>query len=438
MKLFYFKSIALASLFVSSTIALKASDDKNAKTQNSDANSSTISTSQSNNTTKSAADTSWKPVRRLWGLAFGDFYYDQHADGGGRGAETNYSGVPTYRNAFQFRRIYLGYDYDINQKFSVEALLASEPTANTAVAGSTSIPNGDNLVDGKESLYIKYLNLRWKNVFNGSDLQFGELATPLTYINDQVWANRFIERSVADFHKSNTYDVGASLKGYFDPQTKNYGYNLMIGNNSQATLGSAASANTGFFKEFYGEVYGWFLDKHLVVDLYADYVQTASSTGILGQQSHNMFKGTIGYVTPKFAVGLEGYTNKIANGLTATQGGVATPADATVEAISIYARGAIYKNKLSYFARYDNYNPDSDFDAGNTYTVNTNLSSYNPFQKETFYLAGIDYTPAPNIHFAPNVWLDNFSDQRSSTTTGYLTDDHTLIYRLTFSFTFGK
>jgi len=92
-------------------------------------------------------DTAWKPQRRVWGYTFGDFYYDAHSDndfvsatgvpegGAGalskRGAETNYSGVPTYRNAFQFRRIYLGYDYEINQKFKAEFLLASEPAANS-------------------------------------------------------------------------------------------------------------------------------------------------------------------------------------------------------------------------------------------------------------------------------------------------------------------
>ena len=84
---------------------------------------------QPTTTTKSPeTDTTWKPVRRLWGYAFGDFYYDAHADAGNRGAETNYNGVPTYRNAFQFRRIYLGYEYDINRKFTAEVLLASEPS----------------------------------------------------------------------------------------------------------------------------------------------------------------------------------------------------------------------------------------------------------------------------------------------------------------------
>src|SRR5260221_4307897 len=117
------------------------------------------------------ADTTWKPQRRLWGYAFGDEYYVGHGDAGNRGPETMYNGVPTYRNAFQFRRLYLGYDYDISKKFKAEVLLASEPNANTGTVGATStstttltnvvggtakttttttttVSNGDNLVDG--------------------------------------------------------------------------------------------------------------------------------------------------------------------------------------------------------------------------------------------------------------------------------------------------
>ncbi len=118
----------------------------------------------------------WKSQRRVWGYTFGDFYYDAHADndivsstglpegGAGalskRGGETNYAGVPTYRNAFQFRRVYLGYDYDITQKFKAEFLLASEPTANTAANSTVPIQNSDNLVDGKMAFFIKNINLR--------------------------------------------------------------------------------------------------------------------------------------------------------------------------------------------------------------------------------------------------------------------------------------
>ena len=387
-----------------------------------------------------AKDTSWKPVRRFWGLAFGDLYYNAHADAGNRGGETNYNGVPTYRNAFQFRRIYLGYDYDIDRKFTVEILLASEPGANTLPAsGTTSIQNGDNLADGKMAFFIKNFDLRWKGIWNGTDFVIGEMWTPATVLlTEKIWGYRAAEKTIADFHRTNLYDVGAALEGTFDPVSKNYGYDVMVGNNSTASLLTATNANTGFFKAFYGDVYAKFFNQTLIFDLYADYVQTASSTALIGTQSHGMYKGFVAYTTPKITFGLEAFTNKITNGLTATQNNQKTAVNANVEAFSIYSHGAIYKDKLAFFVRYDSYNPDDNFNAVNTYTVNTNLANYTPFTKEHFVTAGFDFTPSKNVHFMPNVWFIQYQDQRPGTDAGYIPDSHVLVYRMTFYFMFGR
>ena len=403
-------------------------------------------------------DTTWKPVRRLWGFAFGDFYYAAHTDANvvastgaastiARGTETNYSGVPTYRNAFQFRRIYLGYDYEITKNFRAEVLLASEPNANTAVSGTTSISNSDNLADNKMAFYIKNFNLRYSNFWNGTDLVVGEMGTPGFALNEPgtngpsslseaSWGYRFIERTLSDFHKTNAYDIGAALQGTFDPTTKNFGYVAMVANNSQAALVSAASANTGFYKIFYGDLWAKFLNKKLVVDIYADYVKTAGGTVAIGPQSHSIFKGFAAYTTPKLTIGLEAYTQKIAQGVTNKNSGLAE--DATVNAISVWVKGPIVKNKIGFFARYDGYNPDIDYNSNDTYAANTNFGNYNPSAKEKFYTAGLDFTPAKNVHFSPNFWLVEYTDQRLSTAAGYVSPDHTLVYRASFYYVFGK
>ncbi len=394
--------------------------------------------STSANSQSSTADTSWKPVRRLWGFAFGDFYYNAHADAANRGAETNYNGVPTYRNSFQFRRIYIGYDYDITRKFTAEVLLASEPNANTPVSSGTSISNSDNLADNKMAFYIKNFDLRWKGVWNGTDFVIGEMLTPaFPLLTEKIWGYRFVERTVADFHKTNAYDVGASLQGVFDPATKNFGYNILIGNNTTASLLPAANANTGFYKSFYGDVWGKFLGQRLIVDIYADYLKTAGATIASGAQSRNMLKAFVAYTMPKITFGVEAYTQQMTNGLINTT--AKAPTSATVEAISIYSHGAIYKDKLGFFARYDSYNPDNGFNAADVYSLNTtSLNSYSPFTKEHFVTAGLDFTPAKNVHFAPNLWFIQYQDQRDATTTGYLPDSHVLVYRLTFFYIFGK
>jgi hypothetical protein len=149
-----------------------------------------------------------------------------------------------------------------------------------------------------------------------------------------------------------------------------------------------------------------------------------------------MIKGFVAYTTPKITFGLEAYTQKIANGVTNTT--TKTSENATVQAFSIYTHGVIYKDKLGFFARYDGYNPDNDYNAADAYTVNTNLPAYSPFTKEHFYTAGLDFTPAKNVHFEPNLWMIHYKDQRDPSNTGYLPDGHVLVYRLTFYFIFGK
>jgi len=424
---------AIGAMAFNSKAISKTDSSKIAKTDT----SATAKPEAINSAKPAEADTAWKPVRRLWGLTFGDFYYDAHADASNRGPETNYNGVPTYRNAFQFRRIYLGYDYDINKKFSAELLLSSEPSGNTNVSGTTSISNSDNLADNKMGFFIKLADFRTRNIWNGTDLVLGEQLTPLTVmLTEQIWGYRSVEKTIADFHKSNLYDLGAGLQGTFDPATKNFGYDALIGNNSQAALLSAANANTGFYKIFYGDIYAKLLNKTLIFDLYADYVKTAPATAALGAQDHSMVKGFAAYTTPKITFGVEAYTQQIVNGLTnVTVGKVGE--NATVEAISIYSHGAICKD-WGFFARYDSYNPDNDFDAADVYTANTNLAAYSPYTKEHFVTAGIDYSPAKNVHFMPNIWFIQYEDLRDPTTTGYLPDSHVLVYRLTFFYQFGK
>src|SRR3954452_19051309 len=111
---------------------------------------------------------------RLWGYAFGDYYYKSHADTLNRGGSNQYTGIPQSRNEFQMRRIYLGYDYNITKKFSAELLLAAEDNITTG-SGTTS---GDLLTDNKFSFYIKLANIRWKNIWKGTDLVVGQAATP--------------------------------------------------------------------------------------------------------------------------------------------------------------------------------------------------------------------------------------------------------------------
>ena len=223
------------------------------------------------------ADTTveFKPSGKLWGYAFGDYAYKGGSDNIGtaaapvyRGGSNQYTGMPVNGNMFQFRRIYLGYNYDISQHFSAEFLLASEDDFN---AGLDNQAAGDILTNGKFAPYIKLANIRWKNLWHNSDLVIGQQSTPTfakTGRNDQtseeVWAYRSIERTITDIRRTPSYDMGASLQGWFD-QKGCFGYTALLGN------GTSAKPETDNFKWFYGDVYAKFLDKRLLIDLYQDY-----------------------------------------------------------------------------------------------------------------------------------------------------------------------
>ena len=386
---------------------------------------------------------------RLWGYSFGDYYVKAHSDSLSRGGSNQYTGIPTSRSAFQFRRIYLGYDYNITDKFSAELLLAAEDNfpANNPPGGATS---GDELSNTKEAFYIKLANIRWKNIWNGTDLIIGEQATPaFPLLTEKIWNYRSIERTIADIRRTPSYDLGAGLQGTFDPKTKNFGYDLLVGN------GSSAKPEADNFKWFYGDVYAWFLDKKLVVDLYADYERlgwiTEAAGADFGHVSRQMTKAYVAYTTPALTIGAEAFINHLQNAVSATKKAGGTDyLSPNAQGLSLYVHGNIVRNYLRFFARWDGYNPNNKvdnttyasykagaFSVGN-YVDGTPVGAVNDITyKQTFITAGLDFTPAKNVHFMPNIWYNHYKTQLDGL-NGKIDGDYDLMYRMTFYFVFGK
>lgn len=385
--------------------------------------------------TQSATDTmgekGFKPHGQLWGYAFGDFAFKAHADtvGGGRGGTNQYSKVQKNQSMFQFRRIYLGYNYDISPRFSAEFLLAAED--NTAIGGNS----GDLLSDGKFSPYIKLANIRYKRIYPGADLVLGQAATPaFPLLSEVIWGYRSVERTVADLRRTPSFDLGATIQGRFIPSDDRFGYDIMVGN------GQSAKPENDAYKWFYGDVYGKFLNKRLIVDLYQDY-QRMNWTPTW-HHDRRMTKLYVAYTTPKLTIGVEAFYNVIMGDVQATGTDKHTYNFSTKSlAVSSYIRGSIYKDKLGFFARYDTYNPDmadnlGDF-TGSSYTAySVKTSNYDPFNNENFITAGIDWTPVKNVHFMPNVWYNSYA-YNGTNTTGK-PNDYDLVFRLTFYYIYGK
>ncbi len=394
---------------------------------------------------------------RIWGYAFSDYYFKGHSDSLGRGGSNQYTGIPKNRSAFQSRRIYLGYDYNITTKFSAELLLAAEDNFPAGEPAPTSSTSGDELLNNKLSFYIKLANIRWKNVWKGTDLVVGQVATPsFPLLTEKVWNYRSIERTITDIRRTPSYDMGITLQGVFDPATKNFGYDVMVGN------GSSAKPEADNFKWFYGDVYGYFLNKKLVVDLYADYERLHWTP--TWHNSRQMLKGFIAYNSAAnakgmnpgtgFTIGVEGFVNNLKQDLTVTP--IAAPStptniDNVANGISFYVHGDIVKTKLRFFARYDMYNPTTKIN-NNVYskyianTGNYNDGSFgaagsnsNPDDtyKQEFLTLGLDFTPAKNVHIMPNIWYNHYASQLANV-TGAAKGDYDMVYRMTFYYVFGK
>lgn len=403
---------------------------------------------------------------RIWGYAFGDFAYKSHADSLSRGGANQYSGIPSPRAMFAFRRIYLGYDYNISKKFSAELLLAAEDNftagnpPGTSGSLSTGGSTGDLTANQKLTFYIKNADVRWKGIWKGTDLVVGEMSTPsFPGITEKVWSYRSIERTIADIRRTPSYDLGVALQGVFDPKTKNFGYNLMVGN------GTSAKPEADNFKWFYGDIYGYFAHKHVVVDIYGDYERLNWTP--TWHHARQMWKGFIAWnssATDKsmnpgtgYTIGVEGFINTLKNDNIATRiAGGADTLTTTPSGISVYIHGDIVKNKLRFFARFDAYNPNNKVDnntyskyAGNTGNYNDNsyhtVVNYNPATptvtytatgdqtyKQNFITAGLDFKPTDRVHFMPNVWYNSYKSQIASN------KDHDLVWRLSFFFAFGK
>lgn len=356
-------------------------------------------------------DTTFKPYGKLSGYAFGDYYYKAHADSLHRGGSNQYTGIPQGRNAFQFRRIYLGYDYFISPKFAAQVLLAAEDV-------------NDALQSNKYAFYIKYANIRWKDILPHTDLIIGQTATPaFSMSSEPVWGYRSIEKTIADRRKVPSYDMGVEVQGTFN-NNGDMGYHFMIGN------GTGAKPENDKYKHFYGDVYAKIFNQKLMIDLYGDYERLNWRAGF--HHARSMEKLFIGYTTSAITLGAEGFITFSQNDVTAlnNKSSAADTLSGQATGLSFFTHGPIIKNKLGFFARLDQFNPDVKYNGMKYSGYQSFSSNYEPNDKEEFITAGLDFTPVKNVHLMPNIWFNRYARQGP----GNAMRDYDLVYRLTFYF----
>ena len=341
---------------------------------------------------------------------FGDYYYKEHADSSNRGIG-EYANMSEGTNAFDIRRAYLGYDYNISEKFSTEFLLSHEGN------------NTDS--KGNRTVFVKGANVRWKKIFYNSDLVIGQMPTPTwSLLTEKIWGYRSVEKTITDMRRlASSSDLGIALQGKFDSK-ENFGYNILAAN------GAGTKLETDRFKKFYGDVWAKFRNKKIILDLYGDYERTQLSPF---HKSKTTAKFFFAYQTEKITTGIEAYQQIQENNAVFAEFVPSTKID-TINSIavgvSLFIRGTILKDKLNFFSRFDMYDPDVKFNYQGSYS-----GSYSAYNKENFFTTGLDYAPIKNVHIIPNIWYCLYM-YRNKSTSGLPKDDYDMVARITFHYIF--
>jgi len=332
----------------------------------------------------SAQDTKkldFKNSGKFFGEVFFDYFYKANSDTIYSSTGGQYQKNKKSDNAFALRRFYFGYKHKFNEQFSTKLMFEGN--------------DGQLLTNGKKSVNIKYYYLKWKNIFPGSDLIVGGQSTPTwSRFTEKIWGYRSVEKTIMDFRKQgSSNDFGISLSGKLN-EDKTIGYNLMIGN------GSGQKPEANVFKKIYASVNAKLFDKKLLLELYSDFEPGENS------ETKTTIKLFVGFQNDKLTVGVEPF-QKIRKRLNAD-------AEKTLGS-TFFVRGTLIDKKLYGFGRFDIFNPDKS------------IAHYN----ERFTVIGFDYTPFKNVHFMPNVWLNNYSELDNSTKRS-----GDIVGRLTFWFKF--
>lgn len=359
----------------------------------------------------------FKPSGKLSGYAFGDYAYKIHADSALRG-NVQYSKLKKDYNSFNFRRIYLGYDYQFTPNISSQFLLAHESTSEANPA------NPDVLPDNNRAVYIKAMNIRFKNIIPRATIVAGQQSTPtFATLTESIWGFRSIEKTIADMRGiSSSTDLGVGIFGKIG-KSENVGYDVLIGNNNGAKL------ENNNYKKIYTSLYAFFLDKKLIIQGNYEHDRAASE---LFHKEISTFKAFAAYKNSTTTVGVEAFKQLQTNSAGYMQaGGDTLYTRAEPSGISLYVTQELRKDKLNFFARFDIYNPDSKFHGGNSY-----IKGYNS-TRESFATVSLDFIPYKNVHIMPNLWYNQYHSKLTGA-SGNFKNDYDLVARITLYFLFNK
>jgi hypothetical protein len=348
------------------------------------------------------------PKGKFSGYMMGDYYYNIARDGAfSTLANTASSGAAPggkSMQAFQFRRIYFAYDYDISQQFTTRFRLEAD---QGALLGTT----GDVLTSGKMSVFVKDAYLKWKNIFSGSDLIFGIQPTPAYDVSEAAWGYRSLEKTIMDLRGIvDSRDLGLTLRGKLTGDGA-VNYWLMIGNSA-----GTSKPESDKYKRYYAHIQVK-PTTNLQATLYVDYKDAAN---VLDASNNSVSHGTVttalfvGYAEPSnFNLGLEGYLASQSNAYTPPGGSLGSRTGMGFTAYwSVFVQ-----SDLTLVGRYDYFDP------------NTNGNSKG--DARNYIIAALDWKVDKNVSIMPNLLFETYEGP-----SGGSAPDASVTARLTFYYVF--
>ncbi|MCU0406019.1 MAG: hypothetical protein MUE91_03835 [Ignavibacteriaceae bacterium] len=335
------------------------------------------------------------------GLMFGDYFYnilrDSTIDDISYKAQTGQKDL----NGFQFRRIYFTYDYTISDQFSTRFRLESQ----------TQVGVNNTLF----VVFVKDAFLKWKDIFEGSNLIFGIQPPPSFDVAEGYWGYRSLEKTIMDLRAiASSRDFGVALKGRINSGgTINYW--LMYGN------GNTLDSDGDKYKRAYAHL-EFKPTENIDITVYGDYRYKADkSFSSLPDESFNNDALTtdifIGYKEPKsFTIGVESFLQNNSNDVIQLENADYKVSNRNALGVSLFGWYR-FSELLAGVGRFDYFDP--------------NISSDFKGDSRNYFILGLSFILHEKVSITPNVLFETYEQPVNGVSI-----DPSLTGRITFNYEF--
>lgn len=273
----------------------------------------------------------------------------------------------TDKSAFELKRAYLGYSYNISENLSAKVLFdAGKSDVAIDLNDSTNVKSSTSLA---YTAFVKNAQLSYSNDF--VKVSLGMIGNPQYKAAEKLWGRRYIAKNVQDIHK---FTVSADL-----------GVSAEFKLHKIITVDVTVRNGEGYKKmesdDIYTSAIGFHLKpvKGLTIRGFYDHAA--------GENTQYSLMHFVGYKHKIFAVGVEQIV----------QNNFKYIKDNNHSAVSAFGSIKVYKN-VEVFGRYDSYTMKEDE------SVNENV-----------IITGIQYSPIKNILIALNYQGASFKESSDNT-----------------------